>query len=68
MRFLIILCCTVSTALILLVQPEPVQTVDTVAECIEKYWRGKPPEKWTAVEGMDRVCRSVMESATHSNW
>jgi hypothetical protein len=54
--------------LILLVQPEPVHTVDTVAECIEKYWRGKPPEKWTAVDGMDRVCRSVMESAMHSNW
>jgi hypothetical protein len=70
MWFLLGLGCAILAVLIFLVQPNPptpVETVDTVAECVEKYWRGKPIEKWPNADDMDPVCRSIMNKAMEAN-
>jgi hypothetical protein len=62
----VILSCAVAGTLILLVDPSrqtPRETVDTVAGCVEKYWRGKPVEQWTVADDMDAVCRSILQEA-----
>ena len=62
----VVLGCAVATILILLVDPSrqvPMETVDTVAGCVEKYWRGKPVEQWTVADDMDAVCRSILQEA-----
>jgi hypothetical protein len=61
-----ILGCAVAAILILLVDPSrqvPMETVDTVAGCVEKYWRGKPVEQWTIADDMDAMCRSILQEA-----
>jgi hypothetical protein len=72
MKFLIALCCAVVATLVLLVDPTPetpVDTVDTVTDCIRKYWSGKPIEKWTDFEGMDSACRSILaRAAREEHW
>ena len=65
MRY-VILGCAVAGTLILLVDPSrqvPVQTVDTVGTCVDKYWHGKPVEQWTVADDMDAVCRSILQEA-----
>ena len=62
----VILGCVVAGILVLLVDPSrqvPVETVDTVAGCVEKHWRGKPVEQWTATADMEAVCRSILQEA-----
>jgi hypothetical protein len=72
MKFLIAFGCAIAATLILLVDPRPerpVETVDTVASCVQKYWHGKPIEKWNTVEGMDSTCRAIMARALREeNW
>ena len=66
MRFLFVLVCVIVPMLIFLVDPmpkPPMETVDTVAVCVEKYWRGTPMEKWNDVEDMEPVCRSILNRA-----
>ena len=70
MWFLVGFGCAVTVVLVLLVQPdpsEPIETVDTVAGCVEKYWRGKPVEKWTNADDMDPVCRAIMNKSLEAN-
>lgn len=70
MRFLVGLGCVVSATLIFLVDPvrqPPVETVDTVARCVQKYWRGKPIEQWTDAPDMDPACRAIMNKAREAN-
>jgi hypothetical protein len=70
MRFLIGLGLAIAATLILLVDPvrqPPAETVDTVAGCVERYWRGEPVEKWTDTPDMDPVCRSIMHKAPETN-
>ena len=62
----VILGCAVAGILVLLVDPSrqvPMETVDTVAGCVDKYWRGKPVEQWTATDGMEAACRSILQEA-----
>jgi hypothetical protein len=62
----IILGCVVAGILILLVEPSrqvPMETVDTVAGCVERYWRSKPVDQWTDADNMDAVCRSILQEA-----
>jgi hypothetical protein len=70
MRFLFVLVCVIAPTLILLVDPvpkPPMQTVDTVAGCVDKYWRGTPIEKWNDAEDMEPVCRSILNKAREAN-
>jgi hypothetical protein len=70
MRFLIGLGCVALVTVVLLVQPAPkppVETVDTVAGCVRKYWPGKPIEQWIDTPDMDAVCRSIMNNARQGN-
>ena len=70
MRFLFVLGCVIVPTLIFLVDPKPkppMQTVDMVAGCVEKYWRGTPIEKWNDTEGMEPVCRSILSKARGAN-
>jgi hypothetical protein len=56
--------------LILLVDPRPkppAETVDAVAGCVEKYWRGIPSEKWNDAEGMEPACRSILSKAREAS-
>jgi hypothetical protein len=69
MRFLVILGCAIGATLVALVDPTPkppMDTVDGVARCVQKYWLGKPIEKWTDAEG-DPVCLSIMNKARETN-
>jgi hypothetical protein len=50
MRFLFVLGFVIMPTLIFLVDPmpkPPIETVDTVRGCVDRYWRGTPMEKWT---------------------
>jgi hypothetical protein len=70
MRFLFVLVCVIAPTLILLVDPtpkQPIQTVDTVARCVDKHWRGTPIEKWNDAEGMEPVCRALLNKAREAN-
>jgi hypothetical protein len=70
MRFLLVLGGMIVPVLILLVDPRPdppAETVDTVAGCVEKYWRGIPPEKWNDADGMEPICRSILSKAREAN-
>jgi hypothetical protein len=61
-----ILGCGVAATVILLVDPTrqvPPETVDSVAGCVEKYWRGKPVEQWTVASHMDANCRALLNEA-----
>jgi hypothetical protein len=69
MKFLVALGAIAAT-LILLVDPAPrppVETVDTVAGCVRKYWPGKAMHEWIGTEGMDPVCRSIVNRAREGN-
>ena len=65
MKYLV-LGCAIAATLILLVDPTrqaPLETIDRVAGCVEKYWRGKPIEQWTVADDMDATCRSLLTEA-----
>ena len=70
MRFLFVLVCVIAPTLIFLVDPTPkppIETVDRVARCVEKYWRGMPMEKWNDAEDMEPVCRSILNKVREAN-
>jgi hypothetical protein len=56
----------VAATLVLLVDPTrqaPMETVDTVAGCVDKYWRGRPIDQWTVADHMDAACRALLQEA-----
>jgi hypothetical protein len=66
MKYLLALGVAIAATLVLLVDPTPeppMETVDTVAECVLRYWPGKPIDKWMPAEGMDPVCKAIMNRA-----
>ena len=70
MRFWLGLGCVVVPILLLLVDPypkPPAESVDAVAGCVQKYWRGKPIEQWTDATDMDPSCRSILNKAREAN-
>jgi len=58
MRFVIGLGCVVDVTLGFLVDPTPeppMETVDSVADRVRKYWPGEPIEKWAKTQAWTRL-------------